>query len=91
MARKERNWGWKICCTLAVITMIAAFTPYFLPTGKIEPKLAGMPYTLWSGIVLCFVMVGITAVATMVHPGGKAVVPAEEGAATTAVTTKKER
>jgi len=49
--------------------MILAFSPVFIPTGVIAPKLFGMPYTLWSGILLCIVMVIITYVATLVHPG----------------------
>jgi hypothetical protein len=49
--------------------MILAFSPVFIPAGVIEPKLFGMPYTLWSGILICIVMVGITFVATLVHPG----------------------
>lgn len=60
---------WRICCGLAILLMILAFSPVFIPAGVIEPKLFGMPYTLWSNILLCMVMVVITYVATLVHPG----------------------
>lgn len=60
---------WRICCGLAILLMALAFSPVFIPTGVIEPKLLGMPYTLWSGIALCITMVLITYVATLVHPG----------------------
>ncbi len=62
--------GWKICCAAAVITMVLAFTPLLLPTGSAGPFWLGMPYALWSGIALCGFMVMLTAIATVVHPGG---------------------
>ncbi|WP_116105298.1 hypothetical protein [Lewinella sp. IMCC34191] len=71
MAETKKHTGWTICCALAIIIMLTAFTPLFLPAGESEPRLAGMPYTLWSGIGLCMVMVVLTAVATIVHPGGR--------------------
>ncbi|MGB3799026.1 MAG: hypothetical protein WA952_04380, partial [Lewinella sp.] len=71
MANTNGHTGWKICCALAVIIMVTAFTPVFLPAGQSGPRLAGMPYTLWSGIALCIVMVVLTGVATAVHPGGR--------------------
>lgn len=60
---------WRICCGLAILLMVLTFTPVFIPNGVYEPKLLGMPYTLWSGILLCIAMVVITFVATLVHPG----------------------
>ncbi|PHN06293.1 hypothetical protein [Flavilitoribacter nigricans] len=60
---------WRICCGLAILLMVLAFSPVFIPTGVFEPKLFGMPYTLWSGIAVCIAMVLITYVATLVHPG----------------------
>ncbi|MCB0632707.1 MAG: hypothetical protein R2824_06980 [Saprospiraceae bacterium] len=66
---KNRQLIWRICCSLAILLMVLAFSPVFIPTGVISPKLMGMPYTLWSGILLCIVMVVITYVATLAHPG----------------------
>ena len=66
---KNQDLLWKICCVLAIVLMVLAFSPVFIPQGKIDPKLMGMPYTLWSGILLCIVMVILTYVATLVHPG----------------------
>lgn len=59
---------WRICCALAIILMVLAFSPVLIPSGEYEPKVLGMPYTLWSGILLCIAMVIITYVATLVHP-----------------------
>lgn len=66
---KGRLMIWRICCGAAILLMTLAFSPVFIPTGVIQPTLFGVPYTLWSGIVLCIVMLGITYVATVVHPG----------------------
>lgn len=66
---KNDKLVWRICCTLAILLMVLAFSPLFIPTGVIAPKLMGMPYTLWSGIAVCIVMVLITYVATLAHPG----------------------
>jgi hypothetical protein len=66
---KNRQLYWRICCGLAILLMVLAFSPVFIPTGVIHPKFLGMPYTLWSGIMLCFLMVVITYFATLVHPG----------------------
>ena len=65
------NWGWFICCGLAVVTMVLAFTPVFLPAGVSTPEFRGIPYALWSGVALCLWMVILTAVGTVVHPGGQ--------------------
>lgn len=72
MPDKKNNPGWTLCRLLAVGLMVAAFTPLFLPPGAAEPLLFGLPYTLWSGIGICLAMVALTAVATVVHPGGGA-------------------
>ena len=73
--RTDGNWGWRICCAAAVAAMVLAFTPVFLPVGVFDPKLGGMPYALWAGIAFCVGMVVLTAVGTVVHPGGKSVGP----------------
>ena len=72
MPDKTNHTGWTICRVLAVVLMVLAFTPLFLPSGEADPELFGLPYTLWSGIGFCIVMVLLTAVATVVHPGGAA-------------------
>ena len=70
MTRTDGNGGWTICCTAAIAAMVLAFTPVFLPVGVSDPKLGGMPYALWAGIGFCVGMVVLTAVGTVVHPGG---------------------
>ncbi|NJB85103.1 hypothetical protein GGR26_000848 [Lewinella marina] len=69
MHSRKRRLYWRLCCSLATILMILAFTPVFLPTATLGPSLFGLPYTLWAGILLCLVMVILTYLATLVHPG----------------------
>ncbi|THH41710.1 hypothetical protein [Neolewinella litorea] len=69
LSPRKRTLYWRLCCGLATLLMVLSFTPVFLPPRTIDPTLFGMPYTLWAGILLCVVMVGLTYVATLVHPG----------------------
>ncbi len=64
-----RRLLWILCCIIAVSLLVLTFTPVIIPQGQHEPELLGMPYTLWTGILLSMTMVGITFLATLVHPG----------------------
>ncbi|MCX7817990.1 MAG: hypothetical protein N2652_02070 [Kiritimatiellae bacterium] len=46
-----------------VVLAVAVFTPLVTPAGRIEPRLAAMPYTLWMGILVAAMFVGLTAAA----------------------------
>ena len=62
---------WRVCCGLVIAIALLTFTPVITPKGISKPTLWGMPYTLWMGIVQAFVLVGLTLVGTLVHPGNK--------------------
>lgn len=62
---------WKICCGAVIVVAILTFTPVITPAGRYQPKLMGMPYTLWMGILQAIILVVITYVGTRVHPGRK--------------------
>ncbi len=62
---------WKICCGLVVIVAILTFTPIVTPAGQYKPTLMGMPYTLWVGILQAIILVSLTYLGTLVHPGRK--------------------
>ncbi|MCP9237623.1 hypothetical protein [Lewinella sp. JB7] len=68
-SQRNNHTAWRICCTLAVVILCLAFSPLFIPAGQHAPLLLGLPYALWTGIALCVLMVVITYVATLVHPG----------------------
>lgn len=62
---------WKICCGAVILVAILTFTPVVTPVGRYQPKLMGMPYTLWVGILQAIILVAITFVGTRIHPGRK--------------------
>jgi len=67
MIKKKRTW--QIICLLVVCLIILAFSPLVISKGKFRPELLGMPYTLWMGILISIILVGLTYWGTKVHPG----------------------
>ena len=60
---------WMICKIIVLILIGVTFSPMITPENQYLPEQAGIPYTLWTGIILAIVLVGITWFATKVHPG----------------------
>lgn len=60
---------WRLCCILTILVLILTFTPVFTPDGKIEPRLFGMPYTLWMGLLQSIILIVLTAIGAWSHPG----------------------
>ncbi len=49
---KKRIYAVWLLDTLAILTFIATFTSLVMPEGQIEPRLAGVPYTMWTGFLV---------------------------------------
>lgn len=60
---------WTFCKIAVGLLIMLTFSPLVTPAGVHEPALMGMPYTLWMGIIVAFLLVGITWIGTRVHPG----------------------
>jgi len=45
------------------------FTPLVIPAEKADPYLLGMPYTMWVGLLVSFVLLALTIFGSWVHPG----------------------
>lgn len=60
--------SWRICLILAAGLSVLTFTPLVIPEGEIEPMLAGIPVTLWTGGLITVALVVLTYVAGRVHP-----------------------
>lgn len=60
---------WTICCVAAIILSIITFTPLVIPQGVSNPKLAGIPYSLWTSFIITVLLVVLTFIGTRVHPG----------------------
>ncbi len=69
MQTKTRKNLWLMCCAAMLLATILTFTPLVIPSGVYQPKLWGMPYTLWMGILISIIMVFLVFLGTFVHPG----------------------
>lgn len=54
---------------LVVLLIILAYTPLMLPNGIYKPMLLGLPYTLWTSILITMALVVLTYTGSKVHPG----------------------
>ncbi len=63
----KRIWKW-IKWAVAVLVVIT-FTPLVTPTGIYKPQIFGIPFTLWSGMIVSLLIVGLVWWGTRVHPG----------------------
>lgn len=59
---------WRLCYLGVVLLSVITFTPLVLPLGTYEPMLFGVPYTLWTGIIVTVALVVLTYGATQVYP-----------------------
>ncbi len=71
MMKISRSLYWKLCVTTALILVIITFTPLVTPHDIYEPKLFGLPYTLWVGILITIGLVVLTFVAARIHQPNK--------------------
>lgn len=65
----KTNTIWKVCCAIVIITGALTLSPIVIPTNAFEPKLMGMPYTLWMGILISLFLWVVTYIAILNHPG----------------------
>jgi len=64
-----RKWIWRALCAIAILLTLLALSPLVMPKGQHRPELAGLPYTLWMGILVSVLLVAITYLGTLFHPG----------------------
>jgi uncharacterized membrane protein (DUF4010 family) len=61
--RKKSKTLWFTDLLFIVIT-VASFTGLLIPEGRIGPKLWGAPYTVWMGVVFCFLYILLAYIAS---------------------------
>lgn len=66
MTRKRTAW-W-VCCAAIFLLSVLTFTPLVMPLGEHEPMLLGVPYTLWTSILVTIALVALTYWATQLYP-----------------------
>lgn len=59
---------WRLCYAAVVGLSAITFTPLVLPLNTYQPMVLGVPYTLWTGIIVAVALVGLTYVAARVYP-----------------------
>ena len=65
----KRKTLWGLCCATAILLAIIGYSPLVIPPGQYKPMVLGMPYTLWTGILVTLLLVLVTFLGTLVHPG----------------------
>jgi len=52
---------WKTIVFAVFVCAAIQFSPWVLEENKVDPYLLGMPFTLWFGILISFLLVLLTA------------------------------
>lgn len=68
-SHQNRQKIWRLCCVAVGALSILTFTPLVIPPGIYKPMLAGIPLTLWSGILIVALLVILTGLGALYHPG----------------------
>lgn len=69
--KKVEKRLWHITIIIAVVLVVATFTPLVTPAGKHTPGFLGLPYTIWTGIIISLGLVILTLVAAVLHGDSK--------------------
>ncbi|MEN8116698.1 MAG: hypothetical protein ABFS16_06940 [Bacteroidota bacterium] len=63
--KKDKIW---IVVQLAIVVIaVLIFTPLIIPEGQSSPELFGLPYTLWTGIIVYFILVTLNFIGARSH------------------------
>ena len=54
--------AWRAIVITVFICSIVQFSPWVLEGKTIEPYFLGMPFTLWFGIIMCLLVILLTAI-----------------------------
>jgi len=66
---KHRKRIWRFCQWGVVFLSVITFTPLVIPANTYLPKLFGLPYTLWAGMLLTLGYTVLILIGISVHPG----------------------
>ncbi|UCH63430.1 MAG: hypothetical protein JSU77_02965 [Fidelibacterota bacterium] len=58
---------WRLCWIGAALLCVLTFTPVVIPSGHFTPFVAGMPRTIWTGILVYIGLVLLTLAANIVY------------------------
>ena len=60
---------WRFTVVLVLVLMVLTFSPLVVPERVHHPYFMGIPYTMWMGFLETLLLLGLTYLATRVHPG----------------------
>ena len=63
----KNNIIWLIVKAMIIIVTILVFTPLVTPNGEFNPELFGIPYTLWTGMLVYIILVALNIIGVTVH------------------------
>jgi len=63
-----KNKIWKLTAIISLLLAVVTFSPLVIPYNVYVPELFGLPYTLWTGILMSFLMLANTILAIIVQP-----------------------
>jgi len=59
---------WNIIVTAVILIIAITFSPLIINPGKITPSILGLPFTLWTSILLTIALVILTYLGGRVSP-----------------------
>ena len=63
----KNNIIWLVVKTMIIIVTILVFTPLVISNGEYNPELFGLPYTLWTGMLVYIILVTLNIIGVTVH------------------------
>ncbi len=63
----KNNIIWLIVKIMIIIISIMVFTPIVTPNGEYNPELFGLPYTLWTGMLVYIILFSLNIIGVTVH------------------------
>ena len=65
--KKRRLVLLRILDGLAILTLVATFSPFVIPQNETGPYLMGVPFTMWMGFVVSIVFVVLAFLVSVVN------------------------
>lgn len=63
----KNNIIWLVVKTMIIIITVLVFTPIVTSNGDYNPELFGLPYTLWTGMLVYIILVTLNIIGVTVH------------------------
>ncbi len=66
---QPKTISWRICILIASLLAILGLSPAVIPPGVFHPTFLGMPYSMWTGMLVTICLILMTYIGSRVHPG----------------------